>query len=74
MKKLRTFTISFLLLKFSLILCHVTDPICFWRIKNNEENDGDLRSDCNFLLWTDYESTEFNFYNIVDFSFQVFGI
>ncbi|XP_017176546.1 vomeronasal 2, receptor 8 isoform X2 [Mus musculus] len=67
MKKLRTFTISFLLLKFSLILCHVTDPICFWRIKNNEENDGDLRSDCNFLLWTDYESTEFNFYNIVDF-------
>ncbi|NP_001372120.1 vomeronasal 2, receptor 9 isoform 2 precursor [Mus musculus] len=67
MKKLRTFTISFWLLKFSLIFCHVTEPICFWRIKNNEENDGDLRSDCNFFLWTYDESTEINFYNIVDF-------
>ncbi|XP_021010773.1 vomeronasal type-2 receptor 116-like isoform X2 [Mus caroli] len=67
MKKLRTFTISFCLLKFSLILCHLTEPICFWRIKNNEENDGALRSDCNFFLWTLEEITETVFYNIVDF-------
>ncbi|EDL20077.1 mCG132250, partial [Mus musculus] len=44
------FILFFMLLKFSLISHHLTEPICFWRIKNNEDNDGDLRSDCGFFL------------------------
>ncbi|XP_028638986.1 vomeronasal type-2 receptor 116-like, partial [Grammomys surdaster] len=50
MKNLCIFTISFWLLKFSLILCSLTEPLCFWRIKNSVDNDGDLRSDCGFVL------------------------
>ncbi|XP_028638318.1 vomeronasal type-2 receptor 116-like isoform X2 [Grammomys surdaster] len=50
MKNLCAFTISFLLLKFSFILCSLTDPSCFWRIQNNEDNDGDFRRDCGFVL------------------------
>ena len=50
MKKLSTFIISFLLLKFSFILCCLTEPNCFWRIKNSEDNHGDMRTDCGFFL------------------------
>ncbi|XP_052020146.1 vomeronasal type-2 receptor 116-like [Apodemus sylvaticus] len=63
MKKLCAFTISFLLLTFFLFLCCLTEPTCFWRIKNNEDNDGDLRSDCGFFLFTTEEPVEDNFYN-----------
>ena len=66
MKKLCGFTISFFLLTFSLILCCLTEPICFWRIKNSEDNGGDLRNDCGFTLWTT-EPIEKNFYDLVDF-------
>ncbi|XP_052020277.1 vomeronasal type-2 receptor 116-like [Apodemus sylvaticus] len=51
MKKLCAFTILFLFLKFSLILCCLTESICFWRIKNNEDNE-DLVSECGLLFWT----------------------
>ncbi|XP_052019516.1 vomeronasal type-2 receptor 116-like isoform X2 [Apodemus sylvaticus] len=68
MKKLCAFTISFLLLKFSIILCCLTEPLCFWRIKNSEDNDGVMRSDCGFFLWTTEEPIEDNLYNkIIDF-------
>ncbi|XP_076781991.1 vomeronasal type-2 receptor 116-like isoform X2 [Arvicanthis niloticus] len=65
MKKLCAFTISFLLLKFSLILCSLTEPLCFWRIKNNVDNDGDLRSDCGFVLLAIDWPIEEDFYNHV---------
>ncbi|XP_028640508.1 vomeronasal type-2 receptor 116-like isoform X3 [Grammomys surdaster] len=65
MKKLCVFTISFSLLKFSLILCSLTEPSCFWRIKNNVDNDGDLRSDCGFVLLTMDWPIEEDFYNHV---------
>ncbi|XP_076778414.1 vomeronasal type-2 receptor 116-like isoform X1 [Arvicanthis niloticus] len=65
MKKLCAFTISFSLLKFSLILCSLTEPLCFWRIKYNFDNDGDLKSDCGFFLLTGGWSIEKNFYNRV---------
>ncbi|XP_076781987.1 vomeronasal type-2 receptor 116-like isoform X5 [Arvicanthis niloticus] len=65
MKKLCAFTISFLLLKFSLILCSLTEPLCFWRIKNNIDNDGDLRSDCGFVLLAIDWPIEEDFYNHV---------
>ncbi|XP_028617024.1 vomeronasal type-2 receptor 116-like isoform X2 [Grammomys surdaster] len=65
MKKLCAFTISFSLLKFSLILCSLTKPPCFWRIKNNVDNGGDLRSDCGFVLITIDWPIEEHFYNHV---------
>ncbi|XP_063129933.1 vomeronasal type-2 receptor 116-like isoform X5 [Rattus norvegicus] len=63
MKKLCAFPITFLILKFSLIYFHLTEPSCFWRIKNSEETDGDLRSDCGFVLLAFEEPIEENFYN-----------
>ncbi|NP_001372118.1 vomeronasal 2, receptor 16 precursor [Mus musculus] len=65
MKKLHAFTISFSLLKFSLILYSLTEPNCFWRIQSNEDNDGDLRSDCGFVLFTYEGPIEEKFYNNV---------
>ncbi|XP_076778238.1 vomeronasal type-2 receptor 116-like isoform X3 [Arvicanthis niloticus] len=71
MKKLRGFTISFLLLKFSLILCCLTELSCFWRIKNSEDNDGHLRSDCGFGLMLSEEAIEDDFYNqLIPFRIQ----
>ncbi|XP_052011429.1 vomeronasal type-2 receptor 116-like isoform X1 [Apodemus sylvaticus] len=68
MKKLCAFITSFLLLKFSLILCCLTEPICFWRIKNNEDNDVGLKNDCGVDLWTIEGHIEENLYNkIIDF-------
>ncbi|EDL20070.1 mCG23591, isoform CRA_a [Mus musculus] len=66
MKKLRVFTFSLLLLKCFLISCHLTEPICFWRLKNNEDNDGDLRSDCGVFLAA-VEGPIDQIYNISDF-------
>ncbi|XP_021044808.1 vomeronasal type-2 receptor 116-like, partial [Mus pahari] len=65
MKQLCAFNISFCLLRFSLILCCLTEPICFWRIKNSEDNDGDWQSDCCFYLTTTDEPVEENFYNLI---------
>nr|XP_038966796.1 vomeronasal 2 receptor 6 isoform X2 [Rattus norvegicus] len=68
MKKLCAFTIAFFSLKFCLILCSLTEPNCFWRIKKSEDNDGDLRSDCGFVLFTDEDPIEEDFYNrIINF-------
>ncbi|XP_038948402.1 vomeronasal 2 receptor, 67 isoform X3 [Rattus norvegicus] len=65
MKKLCAFTVAFLFLKFSVILCRtqLTEPNCFWRIKNSEDNDGDLQNDCGFILFTFKGRIEENFYN-----------
>ena len=63
MKKLCAFTISFLSLKFSLILCCLTEASCFWRIKNSEDNDGDLQRECHFYLGAVDKPIEDNFYN-----------
>ena len=65
MKKMCALTISFLLLKFSLILYSLTEPNCFWRIQSNEDNDGDLRSDCGFFLAAVEGPTD-DSYNISD--------
>ena len=63
MKKLCASSISILLLNFSLIMCCLTEPTCFWRIKNSEDNDVDLRNDCGFYLWTHEGPIEDNLYN-----------
>ncbi|XP_017445187.1 vomeronasal 2 receptor, 5 isoform X2 [Rattus norvegicus] len=68
MKKLCAFTIAIFSLKFCLILCSLTEPNCFWRIKSSEDNDGDLRSDCGFVLFTHEGPIPEDFYNdIINF-------
>ncbi|XP_052022453.1 vomeronasal type-2 receptor 116-like isoform X2 [Apodemus sylvaticus] len=63
MKKLCAFSISFLLLTFSLSWCCLTEHICFWRIKNSEDNEDDLRNDRGFYIWTHEGPIEDNLYN-----------
>ncbi|EDL20664.1 mCG8161, isoform CRA_b [Mus musculus] len=72
MKQLCAFTISLLFLKFSLILCCLTEPSCFWRIRNSEDSDGDLQRECHFYLWKTDEPIEDSFYNY-DLSFRIAG-
>ncbi|KAL6058683.1 hypothetical protein STEG23_035832, partial [Scotinomys teguina] len=36
---------------------------CFWRIKHNEEDDVDLRNDCEISLFLTHEPIKENFYN-----------
>lgn len=62
-KKLCAFIISFLLLKFSLILCSLIETSCFWRIKHKEVDDGDLRTDCVLILFMTPEPIEEDFYS-----------
>ncbi|XP_052024912.1 vomeronasal type-2 receptor 116-like isoform X1 [Apodemus sylvaticus] len=63
MKNLCSFNIFFWLLKFSLTLCCLIEPICFWRIKNSEDNNGDLRSDCGFSIFAIEGPVEDDLYN-----------
>ncbi|XP_028630513.1 vomeronasal type-2 receptor 116-like [Grammomys surdaster] len=42
----------FLFLKISFIFCHLSDPRCFWRIKDNEHGLGDAESYCFFSIYT----------------------
>ncbi|XP_052047801.1 vomeronasal type-2 receptor 116-like [Apodemus sylvaticus] len=51
-----------LLLKFLLLLCSSTENMCFWRVKFNENCDGDLPQDCAFLLYTDEEPAPKDFF------------
>ena len=62
MKKLSTLTISFLLLKVSFFLYCLTEPNCYWRIKNSEANLVDMGIDCRFHLGTMNEPID-NFYD-----------
>ncbi|KAL6058690.1 hypothetical protein STEG23_035839 [Scotinomys teguina] len=46
----------------------LTETSCFWRIKHNEEDDGDLRNDCEFTLFLLPKPAGEDFYNtILDF-------
>nr|AAC53408.1 putative pheromone receptor [Mus musculus] len=72
MKKLCAFTISLLFLKFSLILCCWSEPSCFWRIKNSDDNDGDLQRECHFYLGAADTPVEDNFYSsLLKFRFSL---
>ncbi|KAL6083320.1 hypothetical protein STEG23_028428, partial [Scotinomys teguina] len=47
---------------------NLTETSCFWRIKHNEEDDGDLRNDCEILLLLSQEPIEEYFYKrIINF-------
>ena len=47
---------------FSLTLCGLIEPVCFWRIKNSEENDGDSKIDCAFSIFAVEGPVEDYFY------------
>ncbi|XP_052033824.1 vomeronasal type-2 receptor 116-like [Apodemus sylvaticus] len=44
--------IVFLVLKPSFIFCHLSDPRCFWRIKDMENDLGDKDADCFFSIYS----------------------
>ncbi|XP_031205858.1 vomeronasal type-2 receptor 116-like isoform X1 [Mastomys coucha] len=72
MRKQCALIISLLLLKFSLILCSSTEINCFWRIKHNADDDGDMWTDCNFSLFTFQGPIEEDFYkNLIDFRIPI---
>ncbi|XP_055462599.1 vomeronasal type-2 receptor 116-like, partial [Psammomys obesus] len=60
----KTFSSIFvvLLLKLPLLLCNSTESMCFWRVKFNENSDGDLPQDCAFLLYTAEEPAPKDFF------------
>ncbi|XP_028717338.1 vomeronasal type-2 receptor 116-like [Peromyscus leucopus] len=43
----------FLVLKPALILCSLTDPVCFFRVKDKENPEGDKDIDCSFFIYTE---------------------
>uniref|UniRef100_A0A8C2MIT5 Vomeronasal 2, receptor 76 n=1 Tax=Cricetulus griseus TaxID=10029 RepID=A0A8C2MIT5_CRIGR len=45
-------TFVFLVLRFSFLFCTLTDPKCFLRIKDKENQDGDKELDCFFSIYT----------------------
>uniref|UniRef100_A0A8C6I2X2 Vomeronasal 2, receptor 68 n=1 Tax=Mus spicilegus TaxID=10103 RepID=A0A8C6I2X2_MUSSI len=42
----------FWFLKISFTFCHLSDPKCFWRIKDTENNLGDRETYCSFSIST----------------------
>ncbi|NP_001098660.1 vomeronasal receptor Vmn2r79 precursor [Mus musculus] len=45
-------TFVFLVLKLSFLFCYLSDPRCFWRIKDRENYLGDKEADCFFSMYT----------------------
>ncbi|EDL06809.1 mCG114795 [Mus musculus] len=44
--------VFFLVLKLSFLFCYLSDPRCFWRIKDRENYLGDKEADCFFSIYT----------------------
>ncbi|XP_052033705.1 vomeronasal type-2 receptor 116-like [Apodemus sylvaticus] len=52
MAKIFSLIVVFLVLKLSFLFCHLSDPKCFWRIKDTENYLGDKDVDCFFSIYT----------------------
>ncbi|XP_059124477.1 vomeronasal type-2 receptor 116-like [Peromyscus eremicus] len=52
MTKMLSLIFVFLVLKLSLIFCSLTDPKCFWRVKDKRNQEGDEELDCLFFIYT----------------------
>ncbi|KAL6030650.1 hypothetical protein STEG23_018140 [Scotinomys teguina] len=51
----------------------LTETSCFWRIKHNEEDEGDLSNNCEFSLLLSPDPIDDDYYSsIVDFRFRLF--
>ncbi|XP_027263735.1 vomeronasal type-2 receptor 116 [Cricetulus griseus] len=44
----------FLVLNLSFFFCSLTDPVCFWRIKDKNNMEGDKEVDCFFSIYTEH--------------------
>ncbi|XP_052568828.1 vomeronasal type-2 receptor 116-like [Peromyscus californicus insignis] len=44
----------FLVLKPALLLCSLTDPVCFFRVKDKKNPEGDKDIDCSFSIHTEH--------------------
>uniref|UniRef100_A0A8C8U086 Vomeronasal type-2 receptor 116-like n=1 Tax=Peromyscus maniculatus bairdii TaxID=230844 RepID=A0A8C8U086_PERMB len=53
----------FLVLKPALILCSLTDPVCFFRIKDKENLEGDKDIDCSFFIYTENGSMKNDYFS-----------
>ena len=51
MAKMLSVIVFFLVLKLSFIFCLLSDPMCFWRIKDKENYLGDKEADCFFSIY-----------------------
>ncbi|KAL6052183.1 hypothetical protein STEG23_020668 [Scotinomys teguina] len=54
---------------------NLTETSCFWRIKHNEEDDGDLRNDCEIsLMLSSGPIEEDDYTSVVDFRLGLFMV
>ncbi|XP_052033679.1 vomeronasal type-2 receptor 116-like [Apodemus sylvaticus] len=52
-----------LVLKLSILFCQLRDPMCFWRIKDNENYLGDKEADCFFFISTKHGYVKNDYYS-----------
>ena len=52
MASMLSVVVFILVLKLSFLFCQLRDPMCFWRIKDNENYLGDKEADCFFSIFT----------------------
>ncbi|XP_028717339.1 vomeronasal type-2 receptor 116-like [Peromyscus leucopus] len=53
----------FLVLKPPLLLCSLTDPVCFFRVKDKENPEGDKEKDCFFSIYTEHRKMKNEYFN-----------
>ncbi|XP_028716947.1 vomeronasal type-2 receptor 116-like [Peromyscus leucopus] len=53
----------FLVLKPALILCSLTDPVCFFRVKDKENPEGDKDIDCSFFIYTEHGNMKNDYFS-----------
>ncbi|XP_052033729.1 vomeronasal type-2 receptor 116-like [Apodemus sylvaticus] len=63
MANMLSLIVSFLVLKLSFIFCHLSDPRCFWRIKDTENYLGDKEADCIFSIYTKHGYVKNDYYS-----------
>ncbi|XP_052033782.1 vomeronasal type-2 receptor 116-like [Apodemus sylvaticus] len=63
MAKMFSLILLFLVLKLSFIFCLLSDPMCFWRIKDNENYLGDKEADCFFSIYTKHGYVKNDYYS-----------
>ncbi|XP_076420483.1 vomeronasal type-2 receptor 116-like isoform X1 [Peromyscus maniculatus bairdii] len=61
------FTLIFLLLLLNipLLVSRITHPNCFWKMKQNNDKDGDLLTSCIFFLFTVQWPVEKDYFNYI---------
>ncbi|XP_051005270.1 vomeronasal type-2 receptor 116-like [Acomys russatus] len=51
MKNINSFTFVIFVLNVSFIFCSLTEPKCFWRMKDRNNREGDKEVDCFFSIY-----------------------